>query len=396
MVGVQRWLHFYGAQEGLHALILFWLCVYAKQPFPMTNWPRALFVVVAYISIASALFFSVMGVLVIKRLFRPSFKVDTSSPKHTKPTFREFEHVARDGTNLKCRIANESASKVMLVACPLGQCGPSIFNPIMCWLGPEYTYVTWDYRGFFGSDKPKRLRRISIPEHANDAIEVLNACGYKKADIMIGHSMGTCVALETVLLYPDAIGSIILVNGFHGHCFQTAFQLVIRFPFIGDFNAALVAFLLRKPERIDAAQKLMMPFMEKTLNAYTRMFGSKMMKKIEGDNYFGDFMKSYIGSICSSQSNLESWLQLFQEIDAHSVYHLLHTITHPMLLISGYLDFTTPPMQSTEMSRQVPHAVHYCDPFSSHCSILESPEWIIAEVDVFVREHMQSTKVKET
>jgi hypothetical protein len=60
----------------------------------------------------------------------------------------------------------------MLLAEPLGQCGPDVFNPILTWYGPEYIYVTWDYRGFFESDSPKRLRAISIPEHARDGIEV--------------------------------------------------------------------------------------------------------------------------------------------------------------------------------------------------------------------------------
>merc|ERR1711939_1215825 len=125
--------------------------------------------------------------------------------RHPRPTFTSFQHTARDGVKLKVSIAKSPSetAKVMLLACPLGQYGPSIFNPIMCWFGSDFTYVTWDYRGFFDSEKPSRLRKISIPEHAMDAMEVLQACGFSKAGVMVGHSMGTAVSFETVLLYPE-------------------------------------------------------------------------------------------------------------------------------------------------------------------------------------------------
>ena len=58
---------------------------------------------------------------------------------------------------------------------------------------------------------------------------------------------------------------------------------------------------------------------------------------------------------------LDALVQPTEELDAHSIYHLLATITHPLLLISGFLDVATPAQQSVEISRQVPHADHYCD-----------------------------------
>lgn len=284
------------------------------------------------------------------------------------------------------RIArSETSSRVMLLAAPLGQCGPDIFDPIMCWFGPTFTYVTWDYRGFFGSEKPGRLRTISIPEHANDAIEVLTACGFERADVMVGHSMGTAVAFETVLLWLDKIGSLIILNGFHGHVFSTMLQFIWRVPFAGDFVSGVIIHLVQNPQRIDQVRKALRPLVKKILPMYARWFGSKMWIKIHGERYLLDFLESYLGGLCESRSNAESYAQLAQELDAHSVYHLLHSIKHPVLLISGFLDFVTPAMQSFEIERQIPQAIHYCDPFSSHATLLESPGWCVAEVDVFVR-----------
>lgn len=117
--------------------------------------------------------------------------------------------MSRDQMEIKVQISipldeTHTPSKVMLVAEPLGRlhsfaltliadgclpglCGPQMFNPVFAKFGDEYTYVTWDYRGFFETSKPPNPRALSIPEHARDAIEVLHAAGFKKADVMIGH-----------------------------------------------------------------------------------------------------------------------------------------------------------------------------------------------------------------
>jgi 3-oxoadipate enol-lactonase len=272
----------------------------------------------------------------------------------------------------------------MLLALPLGNCGPNIYTPILTFFGDEYTYVTWDYRGFFGSESPRRVRRISIPEHAQDAIEVLNACGFAYADLMVGHSMGCPVALETALLYPDAVGAYILLNGFHGHVFQTAFQPLVRVPFMGDGVAQLVELLLHHPAVLGAAWAVGSPLLRRLLPVYARVFGSALMVGHEGEGYLLDFAESYFGNLLSSPASTVHWLRLFQELDAHSVYHLLPSITQPVLLISGFFDMFIPAMQSVEIARRIPHAVHYCDPLSSHASILESPEACLAEIHHFV------------
>jgi hypothetical protein len=74
---------------------------------------------------------------------------------------------------------------------------------------------------------------------------------------------------------------------------------------------------------------------------------------------------------------MENYMRLFQELDAFSLFHLLRSIQQPTLIISGALDTVTPALSSMEMARRMPHASHYCDPFSTHMSLLESPEWCV-------------------
>lgn len=274
----------------------------------------------------------------------------------------------------------------MLLAEPLGQQGPGIYDPITVYFGSEYTYVTWDYRGFFDSGMPDTERRISIPEHAQDAIEVLDEAGFSKADVMVGHSMGTAVAFETILCFPDKVGAVVILNGFHGKVFSTAFQPLIRIPLLGDCIGAFVDLQVNNPWALEYFySRLFVPF-SKVSKTFLRLAGahSKLLRKVNGDDYLSKFADSYLGGIFASKQNLQSWLRLFQELDAHSVWHLLPTIQQPMLLISGLWDPATPAMQSVEIARRVPHARHYCDPYSTHATLVENPERCVAEIAEFL------------
>ena len=75
------------------------------------------------------------------------------TPRFSLPRFRAFDIITRDGIQLNVRVSLPSSQarldggkgntpvkdrKVMLLAAPLGQCGPAIYNPIMSWFGDEY------------------------------------------------------------------------------------------------------------------------------------------------------------------------------------------------------------------------------------------------------------------
>ena len=109
--------------------------------------------------------------------------------------------------------------------------------------------------------------------------------------------------------------------------------------------------------------------------------------RLEGREYFQHFMSDYLGPLFENKKDtksLKNYLGLFLELNAWSVYHLLPNIKIPTLLISGFMDMLTPAMQSVEIARRIENAEHYCDPFSTHASILESPERCLAEIARFL------------
>lgn len=87
---------------------------------------------------------------------------------------------------------------VMVVANGLG--GALFFwEPIVRrFIREGWIVVTWDYRGLFLSDMPKRERRLAVPEHAEDVRELLDVLHVKSADAFVGWSTGVQVRAACV------------------------------------------------------------------------------------------------------------------------------------------------------------------------------------------------------
>jgi len=395
----QRWMHFYFLNE----MVLLVLFAYFLQCELVPGSSTAVHVMAAMILWTAAYvacFLVMIPVLWARSMSRRRRMKswETLRTLHQPPNFVESRFKSRDGVQLKIwqsevKAFTKKRKKVVLLCAPLGVNGPSVFKPMMMALGcEEYVYLSWDYRGFFDSvQNEKQIRQLSVPEHARDGHELLQHCGYQKADIVVGHSMGTIVALELSLLFPAAVGSMIIMNGFHGHVFSTAFQPVCRLPFAGDAVQGLLELLLRNTWLLDHLRTFIPAVMKIVFPIYARIFHSPSLRHSLGDTYFVEFLDSYFLKLCSDTRTAHNYILMFQELNSHSVYHLLPHISQPVLLISGYLDCFTPPMQSVEMARRLPNAVHFCDPFSTHCTPLENPEGTVSEIIDFVGEHLLRT-----
>ncbi len=66
-------------------------------------------------------------------------------------------------------------------------------------------------------------------------------------DALVGFSMGVQVSLEFAVLYPECVSKLVLLNGTHGHIFDTAFQPLLRVPLLPNVLHALVSALQRHP-----------------------------------------------------------------------------------------------------------------------------------------------------
>eukprot|EP00743_Colponemidia_sp_Colp-15_P003201 GILK01003458.1.p1 GENE.GILK01003458.1~~GILK01003458.1.p1 ORF type:complete len:393 (-),score=44.09 GILK01003458.1:84-1223(-) len=312
-----------------------------------------------------------------------------------RPTAKTL--TARDGVSLKYFITAPTGKKtreeckVMVFSNGLGVNGEMVaFAPLVHHFGTdEWIYITWNYRGLFHSEQPKRTRRLAIVEHAEDLREIITKEGVTTIDILCGHSMGVQVSLEMAALYPERVERLILLNGTYGQVFHAAFQPLFRVPGLHNAINRMVQFLMDHPWAINGLVKYLQITTPPSIKLYSFFFRSDLLDQLLGENYLIKFLNNYFLDICSSPQHCRNYLRLFQELDAHSLFHLLHTIQHPALVVSGLLDIFTPAYGSFDIAARMPNSMHCVCPLASHASLLETPERVIQALEVFMNRRYQ-------
>src|SRR4030095_9485898 len=124
----------------------------------------------------------------------------------------------------------------------------------------RFTVVTWDYRGHGRSDRriDPREMDLRVPRQADDIAAALEAvCGRTEKALLVGHSMGCQVALETLRRHSDLCAGLVLILGTAGKApdsFYASvrspafFRLAPRFLFaFGNASNEMVRPLLESP-----------------------------------------------------------------------------------------------------------------------------------------------------
>lgn len=249
------------------------------------------------------------------------------------------------------------------------------WEPLVRALVPRYRLITWDYRGLFDSTPPERRRHLSVVDHAEDAMAILDAEGVESA-VLCGWSMGVQVSLEATTLYPERVLGLVLLNGTYGHVFSSGFQPFVRVPFASALQHAAIDFVRDRP----AVARLI----ERLAPALVLPTAALFWLTTDADpGTARGVMRRYAREIFDDRT-FPNYLQLFQELDAHSVLHHLRDIHQPALVISGALDVLTPPYQSDVIARRLPNAEHLRLRRASHFVLLERPRVVVPAIERFL------------
>jgi pimeloyl-ACP methyl ester carboxylesterase len=148
--------------------------------------------------------------------------------------YRTFE-VAVPGGTLRGGIWGSSGPAVL---CAHGITGNHVsFEALGEQLGDFARVIAPDHRG------RGRSRDITGPwgmkQHASDLMAVLDHLGIRRADVVVGHSMGGFTAAVTAARYPERIGGIVMVDGGIP---------VLRMPFVTKlpFSELIVEYLIKR------------------------------------------------------------------------------------------------------------------------------------------------------
>jgi len=289
-------------------------------------------------------------------------------------TRQEKQTVSADGTRVAYEVLGTGERAIVLA----NGLGGRLYAwlPVVEALADRYRIVTWDYRGLFESDIPTDRRRLGVPYHADDLAAVLDAEGIEQAHV-IGWSMGVQVALEFALRAPRRVDSLTLINGTYGQALSTAFQPLFRVPLPHTAVHALIEGMMDHPNAMNAFGTLWKTQAEAAFWLRKRVLGRKRSVLLRG-------IRQYARDVFGT--HFETYLGLFQQIDAHSVYHLLPEVEAPTLVVSGGFDFLTPPYQSRHIARRIPGAKHLRIRLGTHFVLLEHPQRVIRAIT----EHLEA------
>ncbi|MEZ4299578.1 MAG: alpha/beta hydrolase [Polyangiaceae bacterium] len=278
-------------------------------------------------------------------------------------TLRKGRAASPDGTTVAYQVLG-TGDKTVVLANGLG-------GRLYAWeelLGPlwrTHKLITWDYRGLF--DSVCDTRRLAVVHHADDLESILEAEGVSRA-VLVGWSMGVQVSLQFAGNNLDKVAGMVLINGTYGHAMSTGFQPLFSVPFLPKRLHAFIELFRSRPELMDYVVRLARLSELPTAAAFSLTAGPMVLRHRK---LFRQYFDDVLGP------SFPNYLRLFQELDAHSAYHMLPDMHVPALIVSGALDPLTPAYQSREMARRLPDAKHLQLLRAGHFALMERPDMVV-------------------
>ena len=281
---------------------------------------------------------------------------------------------AEDGTRLFVRTmpARDEATKlgVSVVFCDGILCDGFIWKYLWPGLAEVSDVTHWHYRGHGRSAQPVDKTRIDIGAHATDLKSVRDAFVGEKPCVIIGHSMGTQVALESWRRYPQNVKGIVLVCGSYGKVTQS-FRGV---PILDMILPKLMDIVDKQPEIVRAIWSRIPP--EMALKA------ALLARDVDPGHVRREDMLPYLKHM--THVDFPMFLRMLRAAGDHSAEEWLGEVDVPVLIVAGEKDTFTPASLSEAMAERIPNAELLMVTGGSHVAPIEQPDLVGARIRAFV------------
>ena len=286
---------------------------------------------------------------------------------------------ATDGTRLfvrsRAKAGGSGASATVPTAffCDGILCDGFIWKYLYDEVGKLLGLTHWHYRGHGRSSAPVDPERIDIPAHAADLKSVRDHVSDPPC-VILGHSMGTQVALEEVHRYPDKVRGLVLICGSFGKVTQSFRGM----PILDFILPKLMDIVEKQPDIVRALWSRIPP--EVALKLALRA------RDVDPDKVHADDMIPYLKHM--THVDFPMFLKMLRAAGEHTAEDYLGKIKVPVLIIAGEKDTFTPPALSQYMAESIPNAELLMVKGGSHVAPIEQPDLINERVTRFIRERI--------
>ncbi|HZJ63808.1 MAG TPA: alpha/beta fold hydrolase [Kofleriaceae bacterium] len=217
------------------------------------------------------------------------------------------------------------------------------------------------YRGHGRTPSPHDPARVNIEDLADDVACVLDDALVDRA-VLIGHSMGVQVALETYRRHAARVAGLVLVCGAASHPLRTFRGSAV----LEQWLPVIQKWIHRVPGVINRVTRVILP----TRLAYEVASRLEIRRELIEP---ADFMP-YLEGMARIDARL--FVAMLSAAGRHSADDLLSQVTVPTLVVAGGRDGFTPPERSRAIAAAVPDAEILEIPNASHTAPIEHPQLV--------------------
>lgn len=288
-------------------------------------------------------------------------------------SWRERFVPARDGTLLyvRDRISDDSVG-LTAILCDGIACDGFIWRYLEEDLLDIANVVHWNYRGHGRSRAPVDASRVDISVFVEDLEVVRETVRETVSDaplLLVGHSMGVQVVLESYRHRPEGIAGLVLICGCPGrmtHTFKGSNALAQALPR-----------LIERVERNPRIARALWSNVPPSVAARVAIRMGEVDALIDPDD-----MVKYSEHVAGL--DLYMFLRMLHACGESSAEDVLAEVKVPALVIAGDHDSFTPPHLSEDMAARIPDSELLMVPGATHVVPVERREEVKQRIGSFV------------
>lgn len=282
------------------------------------------------------------------------------------PTAWGYAVAPSDGSPLFYESWGDRGAQTPVLLCDGIGCDGYVWRYLKTDLGPRFGLHP-HYRGHGRTAPPRDPTRVTIEDLADDVACVLDDALVDRA-VLIGHSMGVQVALETYHRHADRVAGLVLVCGAPSHPLRTFRGSAT----MEELLPTVQKWIHRVPGVINRVTRMVLP----TRLAYEVASRLEIRRELVEP---ADFMP-YLEGMARIDTRL--FVAMLSAAGQHSAEAWLGSIDVPTLIVAGGRDGFTPPERSRAMAEAIPQAELLEIPNASHTAPIERPhlvDWTIRD-----------------